>query len=116
MSHKDLLEAKRQEILQQMSAITRMRRGTVNEQYLEVREKDGSAVRRGPYFLYSRTEKGKSFSQRVTLEEVDRYREETDNCRRFKELSGRCVMICEALAEADEGSREKKRPKQKRRG
>lgn len=115
MGHKDSLEAKRQEILEQMSAITRMRRGTVNEQYFEVGQKDGSALRRGPYFLYSRTEKGKSFSQRVTLEEVDRYREETDNCRRFKELSGRCVMICEELAEADEGSREKKRSKQKRR-
>lgn len=113
MGHKDSLEAKRQEIVQQMSAITRMRRGTVNEQYFEAREKDGSAHRRGPYFLYSRTEKGKSFSQRVTLEDVDRYREETDNCRRFKELADRCVMICEALAEADEGSREKKRPKQK---
>lgn len=116
MNHKDSLEAQRQEVLQQMSAITRMRRGTVNEQYLEVRQKDGSVVRRGPYFLYSRTEKGKSFSQRITLEEADRYREETDNCRRFKELSGRCVMICEELAEADEDSREKKRPKQKPRG
>ena len=115
MGHKESLETKRQEILQQMSAITRMRRGTVNEQYFEVREKDGSAHRRGPYFLYSRTEKGKSFSQRVSLEDVDRYREETDNCRRFKELSGRCVMICEALAEAD-GGRKKKRPKQKRKG
>ena len=102
MGHKDSLEAKRQEILEQMSAITRMRRGTVNEQYFEVGQKDGSAIRRGPYFLYSRTEKGKSFSQRVTLEEVDRYQEETDNCRRFKELSSRCVMICEELAEADE--------------
>jgi hypothetical protein len=116
MDHKDSLEAKRQEILQQMSAITRMRRGTVNEQYFEVRQKDGLVVRRGPYFLYSRTEKGKSFSQRVTREEVNRYREETDNCRRFKELSGRCVVICEELAEADEGSPEKKRSKQKRRG
>jgi len=104
MDHKDSLEGNRQEILRQMSAITRMRRGTVNEQYFEVPQKDGSVVRRGPYFLYSRTEKGKSFSQRVALDEADRYREETDNCRRFKELSSRCVMICEELAEANEES------------
>jgi hypothetical protein len=116
MDHKDSLEARRQEILRQMSAITRMRRGTVNEQYFEVRQKDGSVVRRGPYFLYSRTEKGKSFSQRVALDEADRYREETDNCRRFKELSSRCVMICEELTEADEDNQEKKRSKHKRNG
>lgn len=107
MDHKDSLEAKREDILQQMASIRRMRRGTVNEQYFEVRQKDGSVSRRGPYFLYSRTEKGKSFSQRVTLEEADRYREETENCRRFKELSSRCVMICEELAEAEEESRKK---------
>src|SRR5271169_2884891 len=116
MDHKDSLEAQRQEILRQMSAITRMRRGTVNEQYFEVLQKDGSVARRGPYFLYSRTEKGKPFSQRVTPEEANRYREETDNCRRFKDLSGRCVMICEELVEADDDSREKKRPKQKPKG
>jgi hypothetical protein len=114
MNHRDSLEAKRQEILQEMSGINRMRRGTVNEQYFEVRQKDGSIVRRGPYFLYSRTEKGKSFSQRVTMEEVARYQEETENCRRFKELSHRCVAICEELAEVDEESLEK-RSKQKRR-
>jgi hypothetical protein len=115
MDQKDPLETTRREILQQMSAITRMRRGTVNEQYFDVRQKDGSVVRHGPYFLYSRTEKGKSFSKRIGPEEVERYREETENCRRFKELSSRCVMICEELAEADGGSLEKKRSKQRRR-
>jgi hypothetical protein len=107
MNHKDALETKRQEILEQMAAITHMRRGTVNEQYFEVRQKDGSVVRRGPYYLYSRTEKGKSFSRRITPQEMERYEAETVNCRRFKELSSRCVMICEELAEADEDKREK---------
>jgi hypothetical protein len=116
MDHRDTLETKRQEILKQMAAITRMRRGTVNEQYFEVRQKDGSVVRRGPYFLYSRTEKGKSFSRRITPEDAGHYEAETGNCRRFKELSNRCVMICEELAEADEGTGEKKRTKRSRSG
>jgi hypothetical protein len=115
MDHSDTLERKRQEILEEMTTITRMRRGTVNEQYFEVRQKDGSAVRHGPYFLYSRTEKGKSFSKRISAEEADRYREETEQCRRFKELSNRCVIVCEELAEADTLRPEKKRSKQKRR-
>ena len=115
MDHRDTLEAERQGIMKQMAAITRMRRGTVNEQYVEVQQKDGATVRHGPYFLYSRTEKGKSFSLRIGGEEVERYEAETGNCRRFKELSNRCVMICEELAEADEIRAEKKRSKQSRR-
>jgi hypothetical protein len=109
MDQRDTLEAERQRIIEQMAAITRMRRGTVNEQHFEVRQKDGSVVTHGPYFLYSRTEKGKSFSRRVAGEEVERYKAETENCRRFKELSNRCVMIGEYLAEADEEHVEKKR-------
>ena len=108
----DTLETRRREILEEMSAITRMRRGTVNEQYFEVRQKDGSTVRHGPYFLHSRTEKGKSFNRRLGSEEVERYREETENCRRFKDLSNRYVIICEELA--DEETVEKKRPKPRR--
>jgi hypothetical protein len=107
MDRGDTLEAERQGIIEQMAAITRMRRGTVNEQCFEVRQKDGSAVRHGPYFLYSRTVKGKSFSQRIGVEEAERYKAETENCRRFKELSHRCVMVCEELAEADEKRAEK---------
>lgn len=113
MDHTDMLEAKRREILEEMTAVTRMRRGTVNEQYFEVRQKDGSAVRHGPYYLYSRTEKGKSFSRRIDPHEVERYKVETENCKRFKELSNRCVMICEELAEAE--GLEKKRPRRSRR-
>lgn len=71
MDHRDALEIKHREIVEEMAAITRMRRSTVNEQYFEVRQKDGSVVRHGPYFLYSRTEKGKSFSRRIGLSDQD---------------------------------------------
>jgi hypothetical protein len=116
VDEKNTLETSRREVLEEMAAITRMRRGTVNEQYFEVQQKDGSVVRHGPYFLYSRTEKGKSFSRRVAGEEVKRYKAETENCRRFKELSNRCVMICEELAETAGEKAEKKRSKPSRRG
>jgi len=116
MDQRHSLERQRQKILEQMAAITRMRRGTVNEQYFEVRQEDGSVVRQGPYFLYRRTEKGKSFSQRITAEDVERYREDTENCRRFKELANRCVLVGEELAEASEEGPEKKRSKRKKNG
>jgi len=116
MKSSERLEAERQEILREMSRIERMRRGTVNEQYVKTRQKDGRVVENGPYYLYSRTEKGRSVSQRLTEAEVEQYRVETENCRRFKELASRCVLVCEGLADEDDGSREKKRPRPKRSG
>lgn len=109
MAKKDRLEEERKEILREMDGIRRMRRGTVNEQVFESRRRDGSVTTRGPYYLYSRTEKGKSFSQRISAEEAVRYQEETENCRRFKELANRCVVVCEQLTVEDVRSREKKR-------
>lgn len=101
MKVKNRKEKEREGILRQMGSITRMRRGTVNEQYFK-RQKEGcDPVYLGPYYLYSRTEKGVSFGKRLTKEEVNRYREETDNRRRFKELSERYIMICEGLADEE---------------
>jgi len=113
MDQKERLEDERLAIVHEMTSIQQMRRGTVNEQFFEIRHKDGSITTRGPYYLYSRTEKAKSFSRRITPEEVGRYHEETENCRRFKELSHRYVLVCEQLADAS-AEREKKRPKSKR--
>jgi hypothetical protein len=113
MDQKEELENERLAIANELASIHHMRRGTVNEQFFEVRHKDGTITTRGPYHLYSRTEKGKSYSRRIPLEEVARYREETESCRRFKELSNRYVLVCEQLADAGAGQ-EKKRSKSKR--
>jgi hypothetical protein len=113
MDQKERLENERLAIASEMVSIHHMRRGTVNEQFFEVRHKDGTITTRGPYHLYSRTEKGKSYSRRIPNEELERFLEETENCRRFKDLSNRYVLICEQLADAGVGP-EKKRPKSKR--
>jgi hypothetical protein len=105
-------EERRMEILKEMAGINAMRRGTVNEQYLKTRKSDGSVIRNGPYYLFSRTEKGKSFGKRLTMELLEKYKEETENCRKFKELANRYVLVCEELA--DMGIEEKKRPKQRK--
>jgi len=116
MKSMEQLEAERQEIIRDMAGIERMRRGTVSEQYVKTRQRDGSVIENGPYFLYSRTEKGRSVSQRITADDLDQYRKETENCRRFKELANRCVVVCEGLAEQDDGSQEKKRARPKKNG
>ena len=99
-------EAERLAILHQMGSITRMRRGTVNVQTFTKHLKDGSVVTQGPYYLYSRTEKRCSYSQRIPAEAVAQYRRETENCRRFKRLAQQYILLCEGLT--DQGVEGKK--------
>jgi len=103
-------EAERLAILHRMGSITRMRRGTVNVQAFTRRRQDGSVVTQGPYYLYSRTEKGSSYSQRLPAEAVAQYRMETENCRRFKELAQQYILLCEPLtAQGTEGKKNSRR-------
>ena len=82
-------DAERLELLHQMGSITRMRRGSVNAQSFTQRRRDGSVVTQGPYYLYSRTEQRRSYSQRIPADAVAQYRTETENCRRFKDWTQR---------------------------
>jgi len=108
-------EAERLAILHRMGAITRMRRGTVNVQAFTRGRKDGSVVTHGPYYLYSRTEKGSSYSQRLPAEAVAQYQRETQNCRRFKALAQQYILLCERLtAQGSEGKKNSRRPSPRR--
>lgn len=108
-------ESERLNLLQQMGAITRMRRGSVNVQSFTRRHRDGSVVRQGPYYLYSRTEKGKSYSQRIPAGAVEQYRTETENCRRFKDLAQEYIRVCERLTEQGRAGKKNSRPRSPRR-
>jgi len=105
------LDQERLSILQEMGSITRMRRGTVNVQTLTSGRRDGSTVTHGPYYLYSRTEKGRSYSQRLPVEAAERYHEETENRRRFKELAQRYILVCEQLADREVEGKKNSRPR-----
>lgn len=108
------MEARREELIRGLAAIRRMRRGSVVEQYYEVRHRDGTMARQGPYYLYSYKEGGKTVSRRLSgAEEAGRYREEIEQFRRFERLSAELVEVCQGLsdlAEAADGpsGREKK--------
>ena len=87
------------------------------EQYYEVKHKDGSMVRQGPYFLYSYKDKGKTISRRLSGPgEAQRYREEIEEFRRFEQLSSQLIelshRICDLKAQA-RGSPEEESPEKK---
>jgi len=115
------MEAKREQLLRGLAAIKRMRRGSVVEQYYEVKRRDGTVARQGPYYLYSYKEGGKTVSRRLSgPEESRRYREEIARFREFERLSAELVEVGQRLcevgpaAEAASGEREKKLRKRSR--
>jgi hypothetical protein len=83
------IDKMRKHILQEMEGIRSMRRGSVNEQFLKVPHKGKKEpVLRGPYYVFSRHEKGKGTkSYRLTsTEDVDKARRDIEAHKRFQEL------------------------------
>lgn len=109
------IERKRKAVLQQMGEMRSMRRGTINEQFFEVKQKGKKEpVLRGPYYVLSRREGKKTVSKRLTSqEEIERVREDINAQKQFRELCREYEELTERLGELerelDEGSREKKR-------
>lgn len=107
------LEARREQILKEMRGMRAMRKGSVMEQYLKARKTGREEpVLRGPYWLYTRKEKGKSVGQRLSREQAGRYQEEVQAFHRFQSLCNEYAQITEQLGELEQelgdGSKKKK--------
>jgi hypothetical protein len=100
MNQTEKLMARREAILQELSGIEQMRRGSVMEQYVETVRADGGKGRRGPYFLYTFKEKKKTISRRITRRDlVPAYRNQIEAFRRFTELVSELTAIGEKLGD-----------------
>jgi len=101
------------EVLEQMSQITRMRRGKLTEQYNRKKDKEGRERQWGPYYTLQAWVDGKNRSERVRRDDAARVREDMHNYEQFCELSDRYVQIAEQVAKARPSDAKKKprRPK-----
>ncbi len=109
MDHVQEIEKRRKEILREMGGIRSMRRGSVSEQFLKVPHKGKKEpVLRGPYYVFSRHEKGKATrSQRLTSsKEVEEARRDVEAHKRFRELCREYEELTEELGELERGSGE----------
>ena len=105
-----------------MGGIRSMRRGSINEQFLKVRHKGKKEpVLRGPYYVFSRHEKGKGTnSYRLTSpEEVDQACRDIETHKRFRELCREYETLTEELGRQEralcDSTPEKKRRKSRSR-
>ena len=106
------LEQRREAVLEQMRQIRSMRAGSLTAQSLTVRPKSGPPVRRGPYFVFCRSRKSRTISQRVSGEEVERVRGEIAAHKRFVDLCKEFERLTEQLGQLERGAgvgQEKKR-------
>lgn len=110
MTPMEKLETQRQRLLKELAELGPMRRGSVSEQFVESRGRDGVKKRRGPYFVYTHKEKGKTVSRRLTSpEQVSLCQRQIDAFRRFQELTAQLLQVGEQASNlALEGEEVKK--------
>ncbi len=95
------IDQRRREILAELAGLTRIRRGSVTDQYVEAAGRRGRALRRGPYPLYSFKTRGRTVSRRIQAEQAVVYRDQIAAGRRFQELTHELMELGEALCEQD---------------
>ncbi len=94
------LENRRPQLLRQLSDLRELRRGSLTEQFLMVKRKDGSRVRRGPYPLFTRKEAKKTVSVRLNDPALlPIYRQQIQSMRQFETIVSQLVRVGEELSE-----------------
>ena len=94
------LQQHRQQLLQQLSGLQEIRHGSLTEQFLTVKRKDGSQVKRGPYPLLTRKQGQKTVSQRLTDPAlVPLYRQQIQAMRQFETVVDGLVQVGEQLSD-----------------
>lgn len=102
-AHLRQLESKRQEILQQLITVGPFRRGTVSENYRKCGKAqchctEAGSRGHGPQYLWNATINGKSVAKNLRSEkEIDQYRAETEEYRKYRELSMAFIEINERI-------------------
>jgi hypothetical protein len=94
------LQQQRRQLLQQLSVLQELRRGSLTEQFLMVKRKDGSRVKRGPYPLLTRKQGQKTVSLRLTDPAlVPLYRQQIQAMRQFETVVDGLVQVGEQLSD-----------------
>ena len=111
------IEAARDQVLEELRKIRSLRRGTINEQFFTDKRGD-EPVRRGPYYVLSRREGGKTVSRRLKPgEDLEQARTDIAEHKRFGELCARLEQLTEKLGEKtrqEQGDEKKRRQPSKK--
>jgi len=90
------LRRQREQILQEIQAIDRLRRGTLSEQFF-VKKREGKTIRQGPYYVLQCYLKGSKCSERIPLDQAQQARTDVANYQRFQELAEQFIQITDQI-------------------
>ncbi len=85
-----------------------MKRGTINEQFLKVPQKNSPPVLRGPYYVLSKSSGGKTISKRIKKEDLETVKKDIEKYNTFVQLTEEFVVVTEKITEIVRSSDEKK--------
>jgi len=117
MSKVTQLQQRRSQLLEELSGLECVRRGSVVEQRVPAVSADGRRYERGPYPVYSFKEKGRTVSRRLhSPSEVEIYRNQIQDGKRFQQVTAELLRVCEQLSDtAVQNDTLKKTPRTKSR-
>jgi hypothetical protein len=107
------LEERRQQILQQIQSIDRLRRGSFSRQFFKKR-RAGSKAPQGPYYILQGYIQGQKFSERVPAEQAPQIEPLVANYKRFEELAEEFVTVTDQLTRLSQGAPDAKKNSRRR--
>lgn len=101
------LQEEREQVVEEMRAIDRLRRGTLSEHFLR-RHQNGKTVTHGPYFVLQGYLRGKKFSRHIPAEQAAKVAVDVENYQRFQSLAERFVTLTDAMTQGEDQPDSKK--------
>lgn len=102
------LEHRREQILQQIQAIDRLRRGCLSRQFFK-KTRAGSKAQQGPYFVLQGYIQGQKFSERVPAEQAPQIEPLVANYQRFEQLAEEFVTVTDQITRLSQDAPEAKK-------
>jgi transposase len=102
------LENRREQILQQIKAIDRLRRGSLSRQFFK-KARPGAKAPQGPYFVLQGYIQGQKFSQRVPAAQAPQLEPLVANYKRFEDLAEEFVTVTDQITRLEQGAPDAKK-------
>jgi len=112
------LEQRRDQILQQIKAIDRLRRGSLSRQFFK-KPHSASQAQQGPYYVLQGYIQGQKFSERVSADQAPQIEPLVANYKRFEKLAQEFVSVTDQLtrlSQAAPGAKKNSRRRSTRSG
>jgi len=107
------LQQRREQILQEMAAIDRLRRGHLSQQFFKA-TRQGKTVRQGPCYVLQRWFQGKNLCERIPADQVQPIRQGVEGYKRFQQLAQEFAAVSEQITlladRLPEAKKKRKRP------